>query len=197
MKALALMPALALALACSPPQQAAEAPVAEQATSPAPLTPESVSAVRVEMMRVSATGTGESVGVVMVRDTPDGAAFDVDLRGLPPGQHGFHMHENAACGPGPDAQGATIPAGAAGAHWDPTASGAHHGPEGEGHMGDLPRFDVGADGTARLTLMAPRLRSVAELRGRALMVHAGGDNYSDTPAPLGGGGARIACGVIG
>jgi Cu-Zn family superoxide dismutase len=28
------------------------------------------------------------------------------------------------------------------------------------------------------------------------MVHTGGDNYSDTPAPLGGGGARIACGVI-
>ncbi|MBV8452160.1 MAG: superoxide dismutase, partial [Deltaproteobacteria bacterium] len=26
--------------------------------------------------------------------------------------------------------------------------------------------------------------------------HAGGDNYSDTPLPLGGGGARLACGVI-
>jgi len=28
------------------------------------------------------------------------------------------------------------------------------------------------------------------------MVHAGGDNYSDTPAALGGGGARMACGVV-
>jgi Cu-Zn family superoxide dismutase len=28
------------------------------------------------------------------------------------------------------------------------------------------------------------------------MVHAGGDNYDDTPAPLGGGGARIACGIV-
>jgi len=28
------------------------------------------------------------------------------------------------------------------------------------------------------------------------MIHAGGDNYSDSPAPLGGGGARIACGVL-
>jgi Cu/Zn superoxide dismutase len=42
---------------------------------------------------------------------------------------------------------------------------------------------------------APHL-TVAEIRGRSIMVHTGGDNYSDTPAPLGGGGARIACGVI-
>lgn len=28
------------------------------------------------------------------------------------------------------------------------------------------------------------------------MVHAGGDNHSDHPQPLGGGGARFACGVI-
>jgi Cu-Zn family superoxide dismutase len=29
------------------------------------------------------------------------------------------------------------------------------------------------------------------------MIHAGGDNHADHPAPLGGGGARMACGVIG
>jgi len=28
------------------------------------------------------------------------------------------------------------------------------------------------------------------------MVHVGGDNYSDNPEALGGGGARMACGVI-
>ncbi len=28
------------------------------------------------------------------------------------------------------------------------------------------------------------------------MVHKGGDNHSDHPQPLGGGGARVACGVI-
>jgi len=28
------------------------------------------------------------------------------------------------------------------------------------------------------------------------MVHAGGDNHADHPAPLGGGGERVACGVI-
>ncbi len=29
-----------------------------------------------------------------------------------------------------------------------------------------------------------------------LVIHEGGDNYSDTPKPLGGGGGRIACGVV-
>jgi Cu-Zn family superoxide dismutase len=46
------------------------------------------------------------------------------------------------------------------------------------------------------TAVAPRIKDVSALKGRALMIHAGGDNYSDAPAPLGGGGARLACGVV-
>ena len=38
---------------------------------------------------------------------------------------------------------------------------------------------------------------VKSKRGSKLLaVHAGGDNHSDHPAKLGGGGARIVCGVI-
>jgi hypothetical protein len=54
---------------------------------------------------------------------------------------------------------------------------------------------VGADGKATLPVLAPRLK-VADIKGKSLMIHAGGDNYSDAPAPLGGGGARVACGVV-
>ena len=43
----------------------------------------------------------------------------------------------------------------------------------------------------------PRLKKEEEIKGRSLMVHAGGDNHADHPEPLGGGGARVACGVIG
>jgi Cu-Zn family superoxide dismutase len=46
-----------------------------------------------------------------------------------------------------------------------------------------------------MPVLAPRLK-VADIKGRSLMIHAGGDNYSDLPVKLGGGGARIACGVI-
>ena len=50
------------------------------------------------------------------------------------------------------------------------------------------------DGSTPTTVVAPRL-STSDLRGKALVVHAGGDTYSEPPA-LGGGGARIACGVV-
>ena len=46
-----------------------------------------------------------------------------------------------------------------------------------------------------LPVLAPRLK-VSMLQGHALVVHEGGDNYSDLPLPLGGGGARFACGVV-
>ena len=70
------------------------------------------------------------------------------------------------------------------------------GPEGEGHLGDLPLLKTDAEGNITQSVMAPRLKSLDEIKGRALMVHVGGDNYSDEPKPLGGGGARFACGVI-
>jgi Cu-Zn family superoxide dismutase len=54
---------------------------------------------------------------------------------------------------------------------------------------------VDADGTSTLPVLAPRLK-VADIRSRSLMIHAGGDNFSDHPQPLGGGGARMFCGVI-
>jgi Cu-Zn family superoxide dismutase len=41
-------------------------------------------------------------------------------------------------------------------------------------------------------VVAPHLK-VDDLQGHSIMIHMGGDNYSDQPAPLGGGGARIAC----
>ena len=74
--------------------------------------------------------------------------------------------------------------------------GAHHGPEGDGHLGDLPVLTVQADGRGVGEAMAPRIKDASQLKGRALVLHAGGDNYEDTPAPNGGGGDRIACGII-
>ncbi len=145
----------------------------------------------------TSTGSGVPSGTVTISDGPGGAVFVTDLRGLPPGVHGMHIHAGMSCAPGPDKTGKVVAAGAAGGHMDPSATGKHEGPQGSGHLGDLPVLQVGLDGDARETLTAPRITSVAALKGHALIVHAGGDNYSDAPAPLGGGGARIACGVIG
>ena len=83
---------------------------------------------------------------------------------------------------------------AAGGHYDPAGSKRHSAPWGDGHLGDLPALSVDANGNTS-PVLAPRLK-MADLKGRALMIHAGGDNYADQPAPLGGGGVRWACGVI-
>jgi Cu-Zn family superoxide dismutase len=149
------------------------------------------------------TGPGVAVGSITFTDSPDGAKINVDLRGLPPGQHGFHVHQNADCRPTTPAPATTgaalaavVPAGAAGGHLDPDHTGMHMGPMAKGHLGDLPFLTVGADGTDHETLTAPRWTDVSGLKGHALVIHAGGDNYADQPKPLGGGGPRIACGVI-
>ena len=76
----------------------------------------------------------------------------------------------------------------------PANTGKHLGPLGEGHKGGLPALTVDADGKATQDVLAPHLK-VSDVKGHSIMIHVGGDNYSDQPAPLGGGGARIACGV--
>src|SRR5690606_39040616 len=122
--------------------------------------------------------------------------FTPSLSGLQPGLHGFHVHANPSCDAA-EKEGKPSPAEAAGGHWDPDKTGRHGTPwSDDGHRGDLPALYVDADGKASQPVLAPRLKELEELRGKALMLHAGSDNHADHPAPLGGGGARVACGVI-
>lgn len=152
--------------------------------------------VKADMQKATPTGPGEAIGSVTISDGSGGAAVKTALKGLPPGPHGFHVHQNGSCDPATPAGGQPTPAGAAGGHYDPQNTGKHEGPQGAGHLGDLPVLDVGADGAANTPLTAPHIKDVAALRGKAVVIHAGGDNYSDQPQPLGGGGGRIACGII-
>lgn len=63
----------------------------------------------------------------------------------------------------------------------------------KGHLGDLSGFAVNADDTAIYLLLAPRLKSLSELKGHSLMIHVGGDSCSDNLTELG---VRFACGII-
>jgi Cu-Zn family superoxide dismutase len=131
-------------------------------------------------------GSTKKIGTVTADDTIYGLLLTPKLHDLPPGVHGFHIHAMASC---------THEGMAAGGHYDPDKSDQHKGPYENGHLGDLPVLIVDANGDATLPVLAPRLK-LATIKERALMIHAGGDNYSDKPAKLGGGGARIACGLI-
>jgi superoxide dismutase, Cu-Zn family len=144
---------------------------------------------------ISATGIGPSLGTVTFADSAQGLMITPKLSGLPPGEHGFHIHDKGDCGPGMN-QGKPAAGFAAGGHYDPAHTKKHLGPlSTAGHRGDLPVLVVDSHGDATEVVTAPNLK-VEEIRGRSIMIHAGGDNYSDAPKPLGGGGARIACGVI-
>ena len=148
----------------------------------------------IPMHAVNADGVGERVGQVTVSESDHGLVFTPQLEGLDQGVHGFHVHQNASCEPA-EKDGKMTAAAAAGGHYDPEKTGHHGTPWGDGHLGDLPSLYVDADGKATLPVLAPRLE-MDDLEGRAVMIHAGGDNYSDQPKPLGGGGARVACGVV-
>ena len=150
--------------------------------------------VKITMHQITADGIGAEAGTVTARATKDGVELAVDLKGLPAGEHGFHLHEKASCDPA-DKEGKKTAGQAAGGHWDPDASKAHKGPGGGGHKGDLPKLTVPENGKVKVKVPLAGL-TLDDLAGKSLMIHAGGDNYSDTPKPLGGGGERVVCGVI-
>lgn len=143
---------------------------------------------------IDAKGIGKNIGSVRAEDTQYGLLLTPNLTDLSAGIHGFHLHEKPNCSPAIK-DGTSVAGLGAGGHADPQGTGKHEGPYQSGHLGDLPPLVVSQDGTATLPVLAPRLK-VADLSGRSLTVHAGGDNYADTPKPLGGGGDRIACGAI-
>jgi Cu-Zn family superoxide dismutase len=140
---------------------------------------------------INATGVGKVIGTIGLSDANEGLVVMPDLAELPPGDHGFHIHVNPDCGPGAGPDGQPAAGLAAGGHYDPANSGKHLGPHGQGQKGDLPALRVDAGGNAMTAVIAPHLK-LADVKGRSIMIHAGGDNYSDQPSPLGGGGAHVS-----
>src|SRR5690606_26167547 len=78
----------------------------------------------VTLHAVSAEGVGKVLGDVTISSTEYGLVFTPDLKGLPPGLHGFHLHQNPSCDPA-ESDGKMTPAQAAGGHYDPHSTGKH------------------------------------------------------------------------
>jgi superoxide dismutase, Cu-Zn family len=118
---------------------------------------------------ISATGVGESLGTVTFMDTAQGMVITPKLSGLPPREHGFHIHEKGDCGPGMN-QGKLAAGFAAGGHYDPAHTKKHLGPLSTiGHRGDLPVLVVDNKGDATEAVTAPHI-TVAEISGRSIMI---------------------------
>src|SRR5258706_14829687 len=85
------------------------------------------------MNLVDAKGIGKSVGQVVVSESPYGLVLTPALNVLPPGLHGFHVHENPSC-EAKESDGKMVPALAAGGHLDPAGTKRHGLPWGDGHL---------------------------------------------------------------
>src|SRR3982751_4623376 len=131
---------------------------------------------RVEMNLVDIKGVGAPVGTVEFAPAQggNGVVIKPNLKGLPPGVHGFHVHEFANCG-AKEKEGKMSAAELAGDHYDPKKAKMHQGATGNGHMGALPPLTVDAQGNASQSMIAPRL-SMKDLTRRSLVIHEGGDN---------------------
>lgn len=135
---------------------------------------------------------GKTLGEATLRESPAGVLVKLDLQGVPPGTHAFHIHTVGKCD-APDFM-------TAGGHFNPTTM--KHGLMATGgpHAGDMPNLFVPADGKLSVEVLDANVtlgagpKSVFDTDGSALMLHATADDYASDPA--GNAGARIACGVI-
>ncbi|MGA7615147.1 MAG: superoxide dismutase family protein, partial [Thermoanaerobaculia bacterium] len=114
---------------------------------------------------------------------------DVDLTGLTPGEHGFHVHEKGDC--------SAADATSAGGHFNPT--GAPHGSPAAAthHAGDLGNVTANANGEVHTSMTTSSITVTdgpRSITGRAVVVHADPDDFVSQPS--GNAGPRVGCGVI-
>src|SRR3972149_7478241 len=93
---------------------------------------------------------GKEIGGANLTQTPNGVLIVLNVRGLPPGEHAFHVHEKGVC----EASGKFA---SAGGHFNP--QGKKHGYMSEGgpHGGDMPNQFVGADGALTANVFNPNV----------------------------------------
>jgi Cu-Zn family superoxide dismutase len=135
---------------------------------------------------------GQDVGTVTLTQTPGGVLLNLSVKGMPAGEHAFHVHAVGKCEP---------PFTSAGGHFNPGAK-KHGMMAAEGfHAGDMPNLHIPASGelavevqNASITLDKGKPNSVFDADGSAVIIHAGKDDYKTDPT--GDAGGRIACGVI-
>ena len=157
----------------------------EPAEAPAPAPAPAEAARAVAMLQ---TADGTAAGSAAASAAGDQVMVSLTVEGLPPGEHGVHVHTTGRC----DAP--TFES--AGGHWNPTNQ--QHGledPQGQ-HAGDMPNLTVGQDGrgTLEYQLEGGGFDGLFDADGSAFIVHAGVDDQRTDPS--GDSGDRIACGVF-
>jgi Cu-Zn family superoxide dismutase len=160
----------------------AKSPAADDKMSAAPAGPTKA------VCMVQPLSGSKVTGKVTFTQQADGVEVEAEFTGLTPGKHGFHVHEFGDC--------SKMDGSCAGGHFNPDKM-KHGAPDAaERHVGDLGNIEADADGKAtykRVDTMIS-LSGPHSILGRAIIVHANPDDYSQ---PTGNAGGRVGCGVIG
>ena len=173
-----LLGACGAALAQTPAPAPAAAPTPAPAPAPTPV-------VRAALK----TADGSDAGTVTGFEGPMGMIFRVEGKGWPAGWHATHLHAVGKCeGPGFTSAGGHVNHAEARPHGLLNANG---GPD----LGDLQNVWAHADGSAHAEVyLAGADHSLMDGDGLSFLVHANRDDH--VSQPIGGAGARIACGVF-
>ncbi|RPI73967.1 MAG: superoxide dismutase family protein [Ignavibacteriales bacterium] len=111
------------------------------------------------------------------------------IQNLPPGSHGFHIHEFGDCS-APDAA-------SAGSHFNP--ANTQHGARTDStrHAGDFGNIEADENGNAHLEFTDSFIAFTGNnsIIGKGVIVHEKADDFKTQPT--GDAGGRLACGVIG
>ncbi len=146
-------------------------------------------------------GTGDAIGTVAFTQVGSWVHVDVDVSGLTPGFHGFHVHVTGSCDAATDFN-------SAGGHLAVSSSHPAGGTHVE-HAGDMTNLFVGTDGVGSMSVWSDRF-AIGDLLaegGRAVIIHGDPDNFVNIPARYGvtpdeatlntgDAGPRMACGVL-
>ena len=163
-------------------------PAAAAPAEPAKVTESIFSRTRSAVATLSPAAGGTATGIVSFSASGNAVDVHVQASGLVPGSvHGIHVHETGNC--------ASADFMSAGGHFNPTHQ--PHGPQtGPHHLGDMPSLLADPSGKvdAKFTLNGVALGGSDGYVGRAVILHAGPDDYATQPT--GNSGGRIACGVI-
>lgn len=141
---------------------------------------------------LNAMSNSKATGEIIFEEKVGQVVMEANFKGLAPGKHAIHLHENANC--------SSDDGKSAGGHWNPTDKPHGKWGDSEGfHKGDIGNFEADKDGNATVQFETSEWCIGCDdvnknIVGRSVIIHQGGDDFISQPS--GNAGKRVGCAEI-